>query len=224
MLVLQNFSVFRGSTPIVAPITFSFRQGSTTIITGNNGSGKSTLASALMGLSGFHTQGNIFFNGLSIAEWSVEQRARSGFFFVYQYPLEIPGLGIKTFLQHAYRACKGTDLTVEQIDKKIGDSFAFVGLPQDYCQRNVHEGFSGGQKKRLELVQLLVLEPRVIILDELDSGLDAQGIQTVTHLIDYYKKLHPETIFIIITHNPLLVMHEAVDNRLFMESGAMASL
>lgn len=231
MLVLKNFSVSIGGGPagegpagegpvsLLTDVNLVFSSGQTVIIAGHNGSGKSTLAAGIMGLAGYHPEGNIALEGNDITTWSVEQRAQAGIFLAYQYPMEIPGLAIRTFLHHAYRSCKGATLSLHDLDKKIDGAFQQVGLPPEYSVRNVHEGFSGGQKKRFELVQMLVLEPRIIIVDEIDSGLDATGIAMVIRLIAEYKATFPETLFIIITHNTALYQHLAVDKYITMQGG-----
>ncbi len=224
MLVLKNFSVYisEGSiepVSLLKDINLIFNSGQTVIITGPNGSGKSTLAGSLMGLAGYDPEGTIELEGSDITTWSVEQRAQAGIFLAYQYPMEIPGLAIRTFLHHAYRSCKGAALPLQGLDKKIDQAFHMVGLPAEYSARNVHEGFSGGQKKRLELVQMLVLEPRIIIMDEVDSGLDAPGIAMVIRLIAHYKATFPTCLFIIITHNTALYQQLAVDKYITMQSG-----
>lgn len=201
MISFNNVSVFVDGIPIITDLSGAFCAGSTVVITGNNGSGKSTLAHALMGLAPYKVSGTITYHGQDITAWPVEKRAQAGIFLAYQQPREIPGLSVATLLYHAYRSIKGTDATLKEIEDKIAAAFDAVGLPRDLMQRGVHEGFSGGQKKRLELVQLLVLEPKLIILDELDSGMDALGVQTMHELLVEYKQKHPQALLFVITHN-----------------------
>jgi Fe-S cluster assembly ATP-binding protein len=221
MLSLKNFSVSIEKTAIVHDITHDFTSGQLVIISGDNGSGKSTLVSALMGLSGYQVTGEISLDGVDITGWSIEKRAHAGIFLAFQHPIEVPGLPIKTFLHHAYRSCKGPNLALEALDQKIANAFQKVGLPAEYIDRNVHEGFSGGQKKRFELVQMLVLEPRIVILDEPDSGLDAQGVAALIEVINQYKNSHPEALIIIITHNKNLAEQFQADQRLLMSAGRL---
>jgi Fe-S cluster assembly ATP-binding protein len=222
MLSLKNFSVCAQSTPIVRDITTVFKSGQLVIISGDNGSGKSTLACALMGLSEYTVSGEIFLEGNTISGWSVEKRAQAGIFLGFQHPIEVPGLPITTFLQHAYRSChSGHEITLEEINQKIERAFELVGLPKEYSVRNVHEGFSGGQKKRFELVQMLVLEPRIIILDEPDSGLDAQGVSALITVIKQYREMHPEALIIIITHNTHFAEQFNADLQLTMTAGKL---
>lgn len=219
MLSFNNFSVFCDSKPIVQALSAEFISGQVIVISGDNGSGKSTLAGAIMGLSGYTTQGELTYKNQLIADLAPEQRAQLGIFLAYQYPVEVPGLRITTFLQHAYRACHGTALPLSELDSKIANAFATVGLPAEFLARTMHEGFSGGQKKRLELVQMLVLEPQVIIFDELDSGLDAAGITMLTQVIRDYKVTHAEAIFIIITHSAAFATACHADKLLTMQAG-----
>lgn len=221
MLSLKNFSVSVQNVPIVQDVSLIVKQGQLLMIMGDNGGGKSTLACSLMGLSGYTCTGEIAFDGNDISGWSVQKRAQAGIFLGFQHPLEVPGLPIKTFLQHAYRSCKGSELSLELLDVKIKKSFEQVGLPQEYVNRNVHEGFSGGQKKRFELVQMLVLEPRIIILDEPDSGLDAQGLNALTNVINEYRATHRQAIVIIITHNAGLAKMLFADRVITILSGKL---
>jgi Fe-S cluster assembly ATP-binding protein len=221
MLFLKNFSVSAQETPIVHDISIAFNSGQLVVIAGDNGSGKSTFASALMGLSGYNVSGEVLLDGNDITSWPVEKRAQAGMFLGFQHPIEVPGLPIKTFLHHAFRSCKGADLALELLDKKIEKAFELVGLPAEYSNRNVNEGFSGGQKKRFELVQMLVLEPRIIILDEPDSGLDAHGVNALIDVITAYRTAHPEALIIIITHNTLLAKQLQADHILTMSAGKL---
>ncbi len=222
MLFLKNFSVFVQSTPIVRDISIVFNSCQLVVITGDNGSGKSTFASALMGLSGYACSGEILLDGNSIFDLSVEKRAQAGIFLGFQHPIEVPGLPITTFLQHAYRSCHPErEISIQDINEKIENAFELVGLPKEYCARNVHEGFSGGQKKRFELVQMLVLEPKIIILDEPDSGLDAQGVAALITVIKQYRVDHPKALIIIITHNVSLAEQFDADLQLTMSAGKL---
>jgi len=224
MLSLKNFSVSVQSVPIVQDVSFVFTSGQLVVITGDNGGGKSTFASALMGLSGYSCSGEVLLDGNDISGWSVEKRAQAGIFLGFQHPIEVPGLPIKTFLHHAYRSCtlrQAQGERVEEINKKIEKAFEQVGLPVEYSARNVHEGFSGGQKKRFELVQMLVLEPRIIILDEPDSGLDAQGVTALIDVIKQYRATHPEALVIIITHNTGLAEQLCADRMVTMSAGKL---
>lgn len=221
MLTFKDFSVHIGTQQIIKNIALTCLSGQLVTITGANGGGKSTLVAALMGLSGYECQGEILLNGQSIIDWPVEKRAQAGIFLAHQHPVIIPGLRNKIFLQHAYRACKGTALPLSEIDKKIAYALERVGLPEDFIDRQVHDGFSGGQRKRFELAQMLVLEPRIIILDEIDSGLDAAGLQMVTTLIAEYRTAFPETIFLVITHNSLFSQALVPDASLQMHEGQL---
>ena len=220
MLTFDNFSLFFNELPIVRALVAYFHAGQTVVITGDNGSGKATLACGIMGVAGYNAQGKLIYDGHDISAWPIEKRAQAGIFLAYQYPLEIPGLGFTTFLHHAYRACHGNELSLSELDEKIKTACVHVGLPAELLQRDL-SGFSGGQKKRLELVQMLVLQPKVIIFDEIDSGLDAPGITQVHEVIDAYKRDFPGTLFIIITHNVLFAQQCRPDVHLIMRAGEL---
>lgn len=222
MLFLKNFCVAVQETSILHDISIHFKQSELVAITGANGSGKSTLACALMGLSGYTISGELVLDGIDITGWDVQKRAQAGIFLGYQHPLEIPGLSITTFLQHAFRACSpDSDTSLQAINQKIEHALDAVGLPAMFMQRGLHEGFSGGQKKRLELAQILVLEPRIIILDEPDSGLDACGVHALINLIATYRTMHPDTLIILITHNVDLIEQVHADLHLTMTAGKL---
>lgn len=220
MLNFEEFSLFLNGKSIVNGVSAFFSAGELVVITGDNGSGKSTFASGIMGISAYRPFGKVYYKNQNITDWSIEKRAQAGIFLAYQYPLEIPGLSLITLLQHAHRACYGNTLTLQEITAEILTACSWVGLPSDLLQRDL-SGFSGGQKKRLELVQMLVLKPKVIIFDEIDSGLDAPGIAMVLETISQYRADAPETLFLIITHNEHFAHQCKPDKLLTMQAGTL---
>lgn len=204
MLSIKKLSVSLKEQSILKEITCAIAPGSLHVIIGHNGSGKSSLAATLLGHPNYTvTEGDILFEGQSILALSTDKRARLGIFLAHQNPCAIPGVRVLDFLYEAYRA-QGHTLTAFSslaFEKRAEDTLKQVGLSETYLQRSLYEGFSGGEKKRLELAQLLLLRPKIAILDELDSGLDQAGIEIVIESIQKLRIEHPEISFILITHN-----------------------
>jgi Fe-S cluster assembly ATP-binding protein len=174
---------------------------------GPNGSGKSTLAYTLLGHPKYQvTQGDILIDGESILDLKADKRAKKGLFLGFQYPTEVSGVGFSHFLRTAYnslsKALEGDDrevfITVREFQKYLKENLAKVGLKEEFLSRYLNEGFSGGEKKRAEVLQMAVLKPKIAILDEPDSGLDIDAVQAVAKAISQVSG--KETTTIIITH------------------------
>jgi Fe-S cluster assembly ATP-binding protein len=197
------------------------RKGEVAALMGPNGSGKSTLAMVVMGHPKYTVErGDILFNGESILGLSPDQRARLGLFLAFQYPVEISGVTMANFLRRAYLAVRGEDqqkLSASEFHRLLVENFRLLQMSDAFTKRYLNEGFSGGEKKRAEIVQLATLNPKLAILDETDSGLDIDSVRIVASAI---KKLNEErgTTFLVITHyarildylrpNTVHVMHE----------------
>jgi Fe-S cluster assembly ATP-binding protein len=170
-------------------------------IMGPNGSGKSTLASSLMGSPEYAvTSGRVFLNGDDITEWPADERAKAGMFLAFQYPQEIPGVSVIQFLRQALSARKGVDLSVLELRLAAMDWMERLGMDSSFVDRYLNEGFSGGEKKRNEIMQMAILEPRVAILDETDSGLDIDALRIVASGIHAVRADRPEMAVVLITH------------------------
>ncbi|HYH28021.1 MAG TPA: Fe-S cluster assembly ATPase SufC [Actinomycetota bacterium] len=184
---------------ILRGVTLSVAQGEVHALMGPNGSGKSTLASALMGKPGYEiTQGDIRFKGESILAKTADERARMGLFLAFQYPVEVPGVSVVNFLRSAYNAAKGEQVSALAFRKLLKDKMALVGVDDDMVRRYVNQGFSGGEKKRMETLQLAVLQPAIAILDETDSGLDIDALKAVAGGIAGL--IGPDLGVLLITH------------------------
>ncbi len=219
MLSLLSLSVERAGKPILHKVSLDLQPGKTALLMGPNGSGKSSLALTLLGHSNCTvTAGSITFNGKDLFSLPVHERARAGIFLVTQSPHELPGVSVATFLREAY-----TGLTGKPADhlfhSQVKGYLERVGLNDFFLTRSVHHGFSGGEKKRFELLQLLLFKPRIALLDEIDSGLDLQGIATIGSLLQDIKKECPQTAFLIITHNTQLLDAQTVDSVHIMLDG-----
>lgn len=211
MLRIQNLHVCCEDVKILEDFNIHVRPGELHVIMGPNGVGKSTLAKVLSGDDSVSViSGDIYLSGQDILEKAPEERAQSGLFIGFQQPPEIPGVNNRLFLKDAYNACKRyrqeeeiSDAAFDLLLSSLTETYEFPLLEQ-FLERNVNEGFSGGERKKNEIWQMLVLEPDMIVLDEPDSGLDVVAIRCVCKVIEKYRELHPKSALCIVTHNPKL--------------------
>lgn len=201
LLVIDHLSVAIDNTTIIQDLSLTIAPGQIHAIMGPNGSGKSTLAHTLMGHpSNQVTGGEIFFDTQPLTALSADKRAQKGLFLVFQHPYEIPGVSIATFLKEAYQAITQTQISVAAFTALLHEKMQLLAMEPQLAQRAVNEGFSGGEKKRLEMLQVLLFNPKLVILDEIDSGLDIDALKLVTAALEVVRKENPLTSFLIITH------------------------
>lgn len=187
---------------------------------GPNGCGKSTLASTLLASPEYEvTGGDLYFQGDNITDWPTEVRAKSGMFLGFQYPQEIPGVSVIQFLRQALSARKGIDLSVLELRLATMEWMKRLGMDSSFVDRYLNEGFSGGEKKRNEILQMAILEPELAILDETDSGLDVDALRTVSHGIREIKAARPKLGIVLITHYQRLLHELAPDHVHIMING-----
>jgi len=203
MLIIDNLHVDIDDKSILKGINLEVMPGEMHAIMGRNGSGKSTLANVIAGKDGYEIkEGNIFFNSESILDWSPEDRALSGIFLSFQYPMVIPGVNNTYFLKAALNAKRKhnnkKELDAASFLKLIKNKLSQIDMDSKYLQRSVNEGFSGGEKKRNEMLQMLTLEPELAILDETDSGLDIDALKIVATSVNRYRE--NKRSFLVITH------------------------
>ena len=203
MLEIKNLHASINGKEILKGINLSVKAGEVHAIMGPNGSGKSTLSSVLVGNPAFEvTEGEVTFNGKDLLALSPEDRSREGLFLSFQYPVEIPGVSMVNFMRaavNAHREYKGLKpVSATEFLKLMREKRAIVELDNKLANRSVNEGFSGGEKKRNEIFQMAMLEPRLAILDETDSGLDIDALRVVAHGVNSLKT--PENAAIVITH------------------------
>ncbi|MGM1016227.1 MAG: Fe-S cluster assembly ATPase SufC [Actinomycetota bacterium] len=178
-----------GTTPILNGVTLTMREGETHAIMGPNGSGKSTLAYTIAGHPKYTvTSGSITFDGADVLAMSVDERARAGLFLAMQYPVEIPGVTVTNFLRTAKTALDGEAPSIRGWTKDVKSAMTNLRMDPKFAQRNVNEGFSGGEKKRHEILQLEVLKPKFAVLDETDSGLDVDALKIVSEGVNRAKE------------------------------------
>ncbi|MBS0359054.1 MAG: Fe-S cluster assembly ATPase SufC [Proteobacteria bacterium] len=214
MLVIENLHVEVDGKKILNGISLTVNAGEVHAIMGPNGSGKSTLANVLAGREDYQiTSGKIFYQGNDLLDLSTEQRAQAGIFLAFQYPVEIPGVSNVNFLKAAVNAVrKGQGKpSLDAIDflTFVREQLKLVHMDEDFLYRAVNEGFSGGEKKRNEILQMAVLEPKLAILDETDSGLDIDALKTVSEGVNALR--HPERAMIVVTHYQRLLDHIVPD-------------
>jgi Fe-S cluster assembly ATP-binding protein len=199
--------------PIVKGLDLSVRAGEIHAIMGPNGSGKSTLAATLMGSPEYDvTAGTVTFKGDDVTDWPADERAKAGMFLAFQYPQEIPGVSVIQFLRQALSARKGIDLSVLELRVSAMEWMQRLGMDSSFVDRYLNEGFSGGEKKRNEIMQLAILEPALAILDETDSGLDIDALRIVAKGIHEVRADRPEMGVVLITHYQRLLDELAPDH------------
>lgn len=198
-LKIQDLHVNVEGKEILKGISLTIKAGETHALMGPNGSGKSTLANVLMGHPKYEvTKGKILLGNEDITDLSADKRAKLGLFLSFQYPLEIPGVTVESFLRTAYNTTKGTKLDVIQFNKLLKEKMSLLNIDSHFSRRYLNEGFSGGEKKRMEILQMSVLDPKIMVLDETDSGLDVDALKVVSEGISRMRdKSHG---FLIITH------------------------
>jgi Fe-S cluster assembly ATP-binding protein len=226
-LEIRNLHVRAEEREILKGVDLDISRGELHALMGPNGSGKSTLASTIMGHPEYEvTEGTISFKGEDITESDPEDRAHLGLFLAFQYPVAIPGVSVANFLRMAINTSRSEDpINVREFGQRLRHAANLLDVPQDFTRRHLNDGFSGGEKKRAEILQMAMLEPEVAVLDETDSGLDIDALRTVATGV---AKLHAEQGMgaLIITHYQRILhyvkpefVHVMMDGRIVMEGG-----
>jgi len=214
MLSVRNLHAKVGDREILRGLNLEVKPGEVHAIMGPNGSGKSTLAHVLAGKDNYEvTAGEVLFEGKNLLEMSTEDRARDGVFLAFQYPVEIPGVGNMYFLKAALNAARKfrgqEELDAMDFLTLAKEKMKLVEMGKDLMERSVNEGFSGGEKKRNEIFQMAVLEPKLCLLDETDSGLDIDALRVVSSGVNALRS--PKRSFVVITHYQRLLDHIVPD-------------
>lgn len=200
MFQIKNLSIKLADKEILKKINLDILPGQIHALMGPNGSGKSSLALTILGHPNYNIiSGEINFLNSNILDLPVEKRARMGIFLALQYPSSI-SVSVFTFLKEAHRVLTNLDISISDFKKLVYDAFDKVGLDHSFIYRNLNENFSGGEKKRLEIAQLLLFKPKFAILDEIDSGLDIDSIKNISQVILNLKKENPDLSILVITH------------------------
>jgi len=224
LLVIENLHAGAENHPILNGVNLTVRRGEVHALMGPNGSGKSTLANVLMGHPSYSvTEGSITFLGEDMTKADPNIRAIKGMFLAFQYPEEIPGVSVVNFLRTALSNKTGVDYTVLELRLKVMDAMSELGMDSSFADRYLNQGFSGGERKRNEVLQMAILQPALAIMDETDSGLDIDALEIVADGVN--QMTGPDRGFLIITHYQRLldyitpdVVHVFVDGQI-VETG-----
>ncbi len=219
-LTIKNLHVEIAEKEIVRGLSLSVPRGEVHAIMGPNGSGKSTLAKVLAGHPDYHVKrGEVLMDGENILGLAPDERARRGLFLAFQYPSEIPGVTIANFLRAAVQARmpEGEELEATEYYAKLYEKMELLGMDRSFTSRSVNEGFSGGEKKRTEILQLAMLEPSYAVLDETDSGLDIDALKIVAHGVNSLRG--PKIGILLITHYQRLLNYIVPDHVHVMVAG-----
>lgn len=212
LLQVKDLSVsIDNELPILHNINLDIKPGETHVLMGPNGAGKSTLGFTLMGNPHYCvTGGNIIFDGEDITGASADKRAKAGMFLSFQNPYEVPGISLSSFIRNAYHAQTGAPVKLMAFQKQLKAAMELLSMDESYADRDLNVGFSGGEKKKAEILQLLMLSPKFAILDETDSGLDVDAVRTVSKGIEEYQK-KKDGALLIITHSTKILESLHVD-------------
>lgn len=199
LLSIDNLHVEVEGKEILKGVTLEINVGEIHALMGRNGSGKSTLSYALMGHPKYTvTKGSIKYKGQDIGDLATDERARLGLTLAFQYPVAIPGVSVSNFLRAAVKAVRGKDIPVKEFRKELKVVMEKMGVPKEFLSRYINDGFSGGEKKRLEIMQLALLKPQMAVLDETDSGLDIDALKTVSDGVN--SLVSKDSSILLITH------------------------
>ena len=211
LIDVQNISVSVEDKQVIKNLSLQINAGEVHVLMGPNGAGKSTLGNVLMGNPVYElTDGKIFFDGSDITEESVDKRAKAGIFLSFQNPLEIQGISLETFIRSALQQKTGERVKLFQFQKELQANMKLLNMADSYAKRDLNVGFSGGERKKSEILQLLMLKPKFAILDETDSGLDVDAVRTVSKGIEEYQKTQNGGL-LIITHSTRILESLKVD-------------
>lgn len=225
MLTIRNLSASIDSKPILKGFSLTVKPGEIHAIMGPNGAGKSTLAKVIVGHPAYTvTEGEILLDGENIVDLAPEKRAHLGLFMSFQYPVEIPGVSNLEFLRAAYNAKTKGEMPALEFEKLLDEKMAQMEVRAEFKERNLNEGFSGGEKKRNEILQMALLDPKIAILDETDSGLDIDAMRIVARSVN--SLMTPSRGLILITHYQRMLdyikphfVHVMVDGRIVQSGG-----
>lgn len=228
LLQISNLQVSVEGKSVIEGLGLEVRPGEVIVITGANGSGKSSLAMTLLGDVRYNVATNqrtneptILFDGKDLLGMTIDERARAGVFVAWQNPVSIPGVSVFSMCKTSYES-RGNKLDkLVEFKQKLDELVVKVGLAKEYISRDVNGGFSGGERKRLEIMQMLLLGPKLVILDEIDSGIDVTGLKVVVRVVHEMKKLG--TAFVLITHNENLLSKINVDKVYEMKYGRLSA-
>ena len=219
LLEIQGLHVNVGEKEILHGVDLSVGAGETHVIMGPNGAGKSTLGHALMGNPSYEiTEGTIRFNDRDLTEESATDRAKAGMFLSFQNPIEVPGISLSNFIRNALDQRTGKRVRLWDFRKNLEKQMQLLGMDKSYADRDLNVGFSGGEKKKAEILQMLMLNPALAILDETDSGLDVDAVRIVSEGVKEFQK-NTDGALVIITHSTRILNSLKVDHTHILVDG-----
>lgn len=219
LLQIQKLSAGIGDKTILHDVSLEINPGEIHVLMGPNGAGKSTLGYTLMGSPEYSVSGgHIFFDGEDITSYSADKRAKAGIFLSFQEPLEVPGISLESFIRSSMQQVSGQKIKLFSFQKELEKAMDILNMNHSYAGRDLNVGFSGGEKKKSEILQLLMLKPKLAILDETDSGLDVDAVRTVSKGIEEYQKSVGGSL-LIITHSTRILESLHVDRTHVMVNG-----
>ncbi len=211
LLDVQNISVSVDEKTVLKNLNLKIGEGETHVLMGPNGAGKSTLGNALMGNPVYRLDGGkIIFDGQDLTDESTDKRAKAGMFLSFQNPLEVPGISLESFIRSSIQQKTGERVKLFQFQKELQKNMQLLNMDESYAKRDLNVGFSGGERKKSEILQLLMLKPKFAILDETDSGLDVDAVRTVSKGVEEYQK-NQNGGLLIITHSTRILESLHVD-------------
>lgn len=223
LLTTKDLSVNVEEKEILHNINLEIGKGETHVLMGPNGAGKSTLGYAVMGNPRYQiTNGKIYFNGTELQDESADKRAQKGIFLSFQNPLEVPGISLANFIRNALEQRTGNRIRLWDFKKEMKKAMDVLQMDESYADRDINVGFSGGEKKKAEILQLLMLKPSLAILDETDSGLDVDAVHTVSKGIEEYQKSKNGSL-LIITHSTRILQSLHVDKTHVLVDGHLVA-
>ena len=227
LLEIDNLHVEADGQEILRGVDLSVGEGEVHALMGPNGAGKSTLAATLMGHPSYRvTEGAVRFHGEDVTHWATDARAKAGMFLAFQYPEAIDGVSVVQFLRQAMSARRGTDISVLEVRFAMTEWMDRLGMDPSFGERHLNQGFSGGERKRNEVLQMALLEPELAVLDETDSGLDIDALGVVARGVHTVRAEHPSLGVLVVTHYQRLLealvpdrVHLLLDGRVAEEGG-----
>ena len=211
LLVCEDLHAAVQGKEVIRGVSLELKAGEKIALMGPNGSGKSTLVNTLMGHPAYElTGGRIYMDGEDVTDLPVDEKARRGMFLAFQYPVAIPGVSVAGFLRAAVNARRGAEVPVREFRAEMMEAFRLLEVDRSFAARSLNDGFSGGEKKRIEILQMALLRPRVALLDEADSGLDIDALRTVAKGINAI--CGPEAGVLLVTHYQRLLNHVKPDS------------
>lgn len=220
ILTVSDLKATVNEQEILRGINFSINKGETVVLLGQNGAGKSTVAATIWGDPKFKVSGSVQFKSQELVGMKINERAKKGIFVSFQNPVEVPGVSTTEMLRTALEEKDGAHLALDEVREKINKAVQKLGQNIWFSERELNVGFSGGEKKKNEIMQMLVLEPELVILDEIDSGLDVDAAEKVSEILAAYQKESGCT-YLIITHNMRILSHLRPSKTVLIDKGSV---